>query len=212
MDLVTFDLDETLVNAKKCHWLAFNDAFKKFRLPKITYKKLIPFLNGRHAHDIVKILFPKLSKSKINKIVNEHHRLIGTKYGKYAKQIRGAVKAIKKIKKKYKVGIVTNCTHKEINGLLKGAKINKKLFNVVVGKDDVKKSKPAPNELFKAEKLAKANIKYHIGDSTYDIIAGKRAKIKVISVLTGVSSRKVLSKKEPYKIVKNIKDVPKVIL
>ncbi len=212
MDLITFDLDETLVSAKKCHWLAFNEAFEKFGLEKISYRKLIPFLNGRHAHEIVKILFPKLSKSKIDKIVNEHHRLIGVKYGKYAKQIKGAVSAIKKIKKKYKVGIVTNCTHKEINGLLKGAKIDKKLFNVIVGKDDVRKSKPAPNELFKAEKLTKSNIKFHIGDSPYDIVAGKRAKAKVIAVLSGVNSRKVLSKQKPYKIVKSIRDVVKVIL
>ena len=212
MDLVTFDLDETLVNAKKCHWLAFNEAFEKFGLKKISYKKLRPLLNGRHAHDIVKILYPKLSKSKINETVKEHHKLIGLKYGKYAKQIKGAVSTIKKIKKKYKVGIVTNCTHKEINGLLKGAKINKKLFNVIIGKDDVKKSKPAPNELFKAEKLAKADLKYHIGDSPLDITAGKKVGAKVIAVLTGVNSRKILSKKKPYKILKSIKDVPKVIL
>ena len=212
MDLVTFDLDETLVSAKRSHWYAFNDAFKKFKLPKITYKRLIPFLNGRHAHQIVKILFPKLSETKIDKVVKEHHKLIGTKYGKYAKQIKGAVPAIKKIKKKYKTGIVTNCTHKEINGLLKGANISKKLFNIIVGKDDVRKSKPAPNELFKAEKLTKTNLVYHVGDSPYDIIAGKKAKTKVIAVLTGVNSRKILSKQKPYKIVKSVKEVPKVIL
>ncbi len=212
MDLVTFDLDETLVDAKKCHWLAFNDAFDKFGLKKISYKKLKPLLDGRHAHDVAKTLYPKLSISKIDKIVNEHHRLIGVKYGKYAKQIKGAVSVIKKIKKKYKVGIVTNCTHKELNGLLKGAKIDKKLFNVIIGKDDVRKSKPAPNELFKAEKLAKADIKYHIGDSPYDVIAGKKAKTKVIAVLTGVNSRKVLMKEKPYMIVRSLKDVPKVIL
>ena len=212
MDLVTFDLDETLINAKKCHWLAYNEAFKKFGLKKLNYKKLIPYLNGMHAHGAVKLIYPKLSKKKIDDIVKEHHKLIGIKYGKYAKPIKGVISVIKKIKKIYKVGIVTNCTHKELNGLLKGAKIDKKLFNVIVGKDDVKKSKPFPDGFLKAKKLCKCNIKYHIGDSPYDIIAGKKAKIKVIGVLTGVNSRKVLSKEKPYKIVKSIKDVTKVIL
>ena len=35
---------------------------------------------------------------------------------------------------------------------------------------------------------------YDIVDSPYDIIAGRRAKTKVIGVLTGVSSRKILKK------------------
>ena len=30
MDIITFDLDETLIHAKRCHWHAFNDAFEKF--------------------------------------------------------------------------------------------------------------------------------------------------------------------------------------
>ena len=212
MDLITFDLDETLISAKRCHFLAFNDAFKKFGLKKISYKKLKPLLNGRHAHEIVKILYPKLSKLEVDKIAKEHHKLIATKYGRYAKKIKGAILSLKKIKKKYKIGIATNCTHKEINGLLKGAKINKNLFDIIVGKDDVKKSKPAPDEFIIAGRKTKTKIKYHVGDSPYDIIAGKKAGIKVIAVLTGVNSRKVLSKQKPYKIVKSIRNVPEVIL
>lgn len=212
MDLVTFDLDETLVLAKKCHWLAFNGAFEKFGLKKISYKRLRPLLNGRHAHEIVEILYPRVFNSLIDKIVKEHHKLISIKYGKYSKKIKGVIPALKKIKKEYRIGIATNCTHKEINALLKGAKIDRKLFDVIVGKDDVKKSKPAPDELLKAEKIINSKLIYHIGDSPYDIIAGRKAGIKVISVLTGVNSKKVLKKEKPYKIVGSIKDVPKAIL
>ncbi len=212
MDIITFDLDETLINAKKCHWYAFNDAFKKFGLSKITYKKLRPHLSGKHAHQIVKELFPKVSKEKINKIVKEHHRLIGVRYGKYARRIKGVIPALKKIKKKYKIGLISNCTHKEINGLLKGAKIDKKIFDIIIGQDDVRKSKPYPDELFKAERLTHRDIKFHVGDSSYDIIAARRSNTKAISVLTGVHSRKTLKKEKPFAIVKSVADVPRVIL
>lgn len=212
MDLITFDLDETLVHAKKCHWYAFNDAFKKFGLKKVKYKKILPLLNGRHAHQVAKELYPKLSEDKIDLIVKEHHILIALKYGKYARKIKGVIPTIKKLKKKYKIGLVSNCSHKEINGLLNGAKMSKKLFDVIVGKDDVKRSKPYPNELFKAEKLMHTNVKYHIGDSPYDIIAARRAGIKAIAVLTGVNSRKVLNREKPYKIINSVADLPKVIL
>lgn len=212
MDLITFDLDMTLIKANVCHWHAFNDIFKKMGLGKITYKKLSPLLDGRHAHEIIKKLFPKLSAKDNDKIVDGHHRLIGIKYGSHAKLIPGVIGALKKLKKNYKLGIVTNCSHIEINGLLKGANIPKKLFSVIVGKDDVKHSKPFPDEIFKAEKLSGLDVKYHIGDSPYDIIAARRSKTKAIGVLTGVSSRARLAKEKPFKIIKSVAELPKVIL
>lgn len=211
MDLITFDLDMTLIKANKCHWHAFNDAFVKHGLGKISFNKLNPLLDGRRAHEIVKDFFPKLGKRKIHEIVKEHHRLIGVKYGKFAKRIKGVVGALKKIKKKYKLGIVTNCTHQEINGLLKGAGIDRKLFNVIVGQDDVKHSKPFPNEIFKAEKLTHLDVKFHVGDSPYDIVAARRAKTKAIGVLTGVTSKKKLMKEKPFKILKSTVDLPKYL-
>lgn len=211
MELITFDLDETLVHAKKCHWRAFNEAFKKYNLPCVRYNKILPLLNGRHAHQVAKELCPRLSEEKIDKIVKEHHRLIAGKYGKCARRIKGVIPALKKIKKRFKIGIISNCSHKEIDGLLKGAKLSKRLFDIIVGKDDVKKSKPYPNELFKAEKIMHEKIKYHVGDSPYDIIAARKAGIKAIGVLTGVNSRKTLEKEKPYKIVKSIINIEKIL-
>lgn len=212
MDIITFDLDETLIHAKKSHWRAFNDAFEKFGLPKITYRKLLPFLNGRHAHQVVEDLFPKISAKKVNDITKEHHKLLKTKYGKYARKIKGVVPALKKIKEKYEIGLVSNCTHKEINSLLKGARLNKKLFDVIVGKDDVRRSKPYPDELFKVEKLVHRNIRFHVGDSPFDIIAARRSNTKSIAVLTGVNSKKRLAKEKPFKIIKSVANLPKLIL
>ena len=211
MDIITFDLDETLVKAKKCHWHAFNEAFEKFGLKRIAYKRLIPLLNGRHAHQVARELYPGISEKKINDVVNEHHKLIAMKYGRCARKIEGVIPALKRVKKKFKIGLMSNCTHKEINGLLKGAKINKKLFDVIIGKDDVKKSKPAPDEIFKAERLMHKDIKYHVGDSPYDVIAARKSNTKAIAVLTGVSSRKVLEKEKPYKIINSVKELPKVL-
>ena len=209
--LICFDLDETLVSAKRCHWYGFNDAFKKYGLKQVRYKDFWPLLNGRRAHQVAKMLYPKLSDSKIDKIIKEHHKLIGTKYGKYSKQIGNVNQILKKIKKRFEIALVSNCSHKEINGLLRGAKIDRRLFDVIIGKDDVKKSKPAPDEIFMAEKLTHLNADFHVGDSPYDIIAGKKAKTKVISVLTGVTPKRKLQKLKPYKIIDSIKDLPKHI-
>ena len=209
--MITFDLDETLIHAKRCHWKAFNEAFKKFGLPQIKYKELIPFLNGRHARQVVRDLFPNLSEREVDKITEEHHKLIGTKYGKYARKIKGVVPILKKLKKIYKIGIISNCTHKEINSLMKGAGLKKDLFDIIIGKDDVRRSKPAPDELFKAEKLMRSDIKFHVGDSPFDVIAARRSNTKAIAVLTGVNSRRILKKEKPFAIIKDINELPKVL-
>lgn len=211
MDLITFDLDETLIHAKKCHWMAFNEAFKKFGFPRVTYHRIRPLFTGLHARQVVRKLLPNITTETLNKITKEHHRLIGIKYGKYARRIKGVIPALKKIKKKFKIGLLTNCSHKEINGLLKGAKINKRLFNIIIGKDDVKRTKPYPNELFKAEKLIHSKIRFHVGDSPYDIIAARRANVKAIGVLTGVNTKRVLRKEKPYKIINSVADLPKLL-
>lgn len=211
MDLITFDLDQTLINANKCHWKAFNHAFEKHNLKTFHYNEFRKYLNGMHAHEIIKILFPKLNKKQIKKIAKEHSRFT-KKYDAYSKKISGVIGALKKIKKKYLIGIVTNCHSIEIKHLMDGAGLDRKLFSVIVGSDDVKYSKPYPDELFKAEKLTHHNIAYHVGDSPYDIIAAKKAKAKSIAVLTGVHSRKVLLKEKPFKILKSIRDVPVVVL
>lgn len=212
MDLITFDLDQTLIKANKCHWGAFNEAFANFGIKKVSFKKINKFLDGRHASEVIKSLFPRMGLKEIHLIRNEHHKLIANKYGKCAKQITGVVDTLKKLKTKYNLGVITNCTHQEINSLLNGAKISKKLFNIIVGKDDVKHSKPYPDEIFKAEKLTHHKVKYHIGDSIYDIIAAKRANVKAISVLTGVNTRKQLEKEKPFMILKSVNGLPKVLL
>ncbi|MCX6711601.1 MAG: HAD family hydrolase, partial [Candidatus Woesearchaeota archaeon] len=118
---------------------------------------------------------------------------------------------LKILKKEYKIALVTNCTHKELEPLLKNTKIDKKIFDVIIGHDDVKKTKPYPDEIFKAEKLLHLKADYHVGDSIYDIIAAKRARVKCISVLTGVSSKNRLKKYKPNYIIKNVSYLPKLL-
>lgn len=208
--LICFDLDETLIKSNRAHFFAFNKAFKKNNLKKISYRRLTKLLNGQHAHQIVKKLFPRISDKKVNKIVEDHHNFI-KETAKHVKAIKGVKTTLKKLKKRFKLGLITNCSHKEIDAFLKSSKIGKRFFSIIIGKEDVKKTKPHPDAIFKAERLLKAKANYHIGDSIYDILAGKRAKIKTIAVLTGITSKKELERKKPDMILKSINELPKVI-
>ena len=209
--LICFDLDETLIHSDKVHITAFNKAFKKNNFKTFPYKIIESELNGKTADKILNNLYPNLEDKKRKQILKNRTNFVTKETYKYTKQIENSSNILKNLKRDYEIGLLSNCQHKEINVLLKGAKIDKKLFDIIIGKDDVKKSKPYPDEIFKAEHLLKTKAKYMVGDSIYDIQAGKKAKVKTIAVLTGNDTLKNIKKEKPYKIIKSIKYIKEVL-
>ncbi|MFI5404705.1 MAG: HAD family hydrolase, partial [Candidatus Gagatemarchaeaceae archaeon] len=67
-------------------------------------------------------------------------------------------------------------------------------FEFVLTRDDVDAMKPSPEGLQKAVSLLgiPARDVYYVGDSLYDVSAGKRAGVKVVAVATGNFSEAAL--------------------
>ncbi|MEM4244893.1 MAG: HAD family hydrolase [Candidatus Nanoarchaeia archaeon] len=208
--LICFDMDNTLIDADKLHILAFNKAFKKNNLKPVKATKLKRQF-GKLGILIVKELFPKLTYKQAFKVLMDHDYYVYTETKKYAKPFKGIRQTLKKLKKDYKLGIISNCRHREIVEILNAAKLDKKLFKILIGNDDVEHGKPWPDEILKAEKLGHVKAAYMVGDSIYDMIAGKKAKVKTIAVLTGNYTRKELQKYKPDYILKSVNDIPRVI-
>lgn len=210
MELICFDMDDTLVDADKAHIIAYEKAFKKYGLPKVPDKKLKKMF-GRLGKYIVHELFPKLSWERINEIMEENHRVIIEESKRFIKPIPGVKTALRKLHKKYKLAVVSNGMHSEIETILKTSGIDVKLFDVIIGNDEVEHAKPYPDEIFKAEKILHLKASYMVGDTTYDILAGKKARVKTIAVLTGNHTRNMLEKEKPDYIIKSVKDLPKIL-
>lgn len=210
MGLICFDLDNTLVDSDELHIFAFQNAFKNFKLPKVS-GRMIKELLGLTGEVLVKTLFPHLSNEKAKGVVKEHNKYSMKHAKKFIKPLSGVKKTLKELKKGHELGVVSNCAHKEILAILNAAKISTKLFEVIVGDDEVRCGKPCPDEILKAEKLTHHNADYMVGDSPYDIMAGKKAKCKTVAVLTGDYSRKRLKEEKPDYIIKNLKKLPEVL-
>ena len=71
--------------------------------------------------------------------------------------------------------------------------------------------KPAPDQIIKTEKKLKIKASFMIGDTIYDIIAARKAKVKAIAVTSGLQSKEKLKKEKPYAILKSIKYLPKYL-
>lgn len=209
--LLCFDMDETLISSNKVHIKSFNKAFVKNGLKKVRKGEIKNSLQGEETEVIIKKLHPNLSKEQIKKIHMDKREIVMKETYKYAKQIKHSGKILKNLKKDYRIAILSNCTHKEIKRILEGAKIKKESYDILIGKDEVKHAKPYPDEIFKAEKLLKEKASYIIGDSLQDIKAGKKARVKIITVLTGNTPKESLIKAKPNYIINSIKDVPKIL-
>ncbi|MBI2671587.1 HAD-IA family hydrolase [Candidatus Woesearchaeota archaeon] len=210
MDLICLDLDNTLIDSDKPHIIAYNLALKKNNLKPVSEKKFKK-LFGLVGFEIIKGIYPKLNRKKITKVLEDHDDFFINQTRKYLKPFKDAKSTLKKLKKRYKIALISNCNKREIIASLKTSGLNKNLFNALIGYDSVKKPKPYPDEILKAQKIFHCKAEYIIGDSIYDIMAGKRANVKTIAVATGNHSREELKKEKPDFLFKRFKDVLKVL-
>ena len=135
MELLCFDLDNTLIKSTKAHIKAFKKSFTKNQLPKRTEKEILRYFS-LESSQLVRILYPELQEKRIAQVVHDHDDILIHETAKKVKAIPEARTTLKKLKKSYKIAILSNCKKKEIIALLKHAQIKKELFTI--GQKDFK--------------------------------------------------------------------------
>ena len=83
----------------------------------------------------------------------------------------------------------------------------KKYFDVVIGLDDVKVTKPDPEGIIKAMELLGVKKAVYIGDNITDIQAGKNAGIKTIGVKWSPKGYQHLLELEPDLMIDEMKEI-----
>ncbi len=208
--LICFDMDNTLVYSDRVHVAAFHKSFRKNNLPIVPARKLA-LMFGVVAKVIIKELFPKLDQRKAEKVIRDHDRFVVNYTAKYVRVIKGVKHALKVLGKDYALALLSNVKHKEIVAILKAARIERSSFAVLIGNDEVKNPKPAPDAVRLAMKRTGISKGYVVGDTVYDVRAGKGAGLGTIAVLTGHHSRTRLKKEKPDFVLKSVAGLPKLL-
>ncbi len=205
--IVCFDLDGTLVDTEKWIVDAILITLKKHKL-KIT-KKTIYSHWGEVLHSSLKKVFPKLKKSEIKEIIEDFEKERKRTRDKI-KPFKNTKRILRQLSKKYTLCLLSNNPHNVIDNILNISKIDKNLFSAIIGNDEVRRPKPFPDEIYKAEKKFGKKVKFMIGDSRQDIITSKRAKVKSIIILTTPKNYWKNLKDADYR-VKDIAEIPSLL-
>ncbi len=211
MTLICLDLDGTLVRSHRAHVLAFNGAFRNNGLEEVDGDTLESFF-GLAGSTIVKKVHPGLSDEDASRISDEHSRLLIEKYLDEVRAINGVKEALEELRARgYKLALLSNSLKRSMVPLAGAGGIDAGMFDVIVGRDDVARPKPAPDELRKAMDVTGERDAVMVGDTVYDMQAGKLAGAKTVAVLSGYQKREQLEKEHPDYILESAAELVKVL-
>ena len=185
---IIFDFDGTLADTFE-HLLDVIDAYSGDFGVELADKKMLDELRQLSARELFKkfhipfFLIPFI----VNKIQKSMGERIDDIYPFY-----DVVDAIKKVRNKYNIGLLSTNSLQNLNKFLEKENI-KDIFDFVLSEKNVfGKDKPI-NSIILQNGINKMNIIY-IGDEIRDVEACRKVGIEIISVGWGFNSEKILRK------------------
>ncbi len=181
-----FDMNGVIVDDEPLHERAFKVVCRDYGhdLSRDTYKKLCLGKTDRDGFlNIIKEF--NLNGIKVNELVSAKSKEYDILSKTGLMPVAGVVEFIKKHSRNYLLAVVSGASSKEIENTLEIFKV-KDLFKVVVGAEDITKSKPDPESYLKAARLLNIEPEECIvfEDSVSGVQAAKLAGMKCVAITT----------------------------
>lgn len=207
--LIIFDLDGTLVDAYLAISKSFNYTMYKLGYPlqgSLIIRRSVGWGDENLLRPFIKERDLRLALS----LYRQHHKQALVKWSHL---LPGVNKVLTNLKTKgYKLAIASNRPTRFSWILIRHLKIEK-YFQYVLCADKLRNRKPHPEILKRI--MARFGVlpkeTFFVGDMTIDAQTARRAKVKAIIVTTGSNTRKEIQKERPYRIIKKIEDLLKIL-
>jgi phosphoglycolate phosphatase len=189
--LIIFDLDGTLVDTSRDITNALNYALNPCGLKNLTVEDTIKMVGEGITRLIEKVLGAEKSqmKDEVIKRFLEYYSEHLTDYSSIYPHVRETLEKLDG----YKKAVISNKREYLSTELLEKLDLLK-YFELVVGSDTTEERKPSPVPVIYV--FARLGITPHesmiVGDSNYDIEAGKKAGVKTVAVTYGYRERQYL--------------------
>ncbi len=208
INAILFDLDGTLVDTKNLIVTSFRKASQEVLGKAIPDGELLPLI-GIPLASQVKFLAPGHEDELIEayrSINNElHEELIA--YFDGTREMLEELLALNK-----RLGVVTSKRNEPALQALKSFDLQD-YFEFIIGMEETQKHKPEPEPLLLGAKLLNATNEpcIYIGDSPYDMLAGRAANMHTIAANWGMFTREELIEAGAQYEANKPLDLPKII-
>ena len=208
---IIFDLDGTLVDSLNGIGLAMKKTLAEFGYD-IKIDNILPRI-GAPMIQVVEELTNENS-SEINRIYEHYLNIYRKDYLHEILPLDGANNLIDNLyKNHFSLAIVTNKTEYDAKSVVKELNWIKQ-FKIIVGRDTKKLPKPYPEGTIYA--LNRCNSEpqnsVFVGDTEYDMAAGKNAGVKSLIGLLGSRSASQLKNAGATQVASNLAEVEEIIL
>lgn len=202
-----FDMDGTLVDTFHLIFESFNIALAANGLRQLTEQEFSNHLFGKPIDGSLQALVGTISQDQTKKLLRDFQDL-WLRELRRVRVFREVPETLRLLKLNgARVGVVSTSPRGVIEETLKVAGILC-YFDVIIGDEDAQKKKPDPEPVLKALKhigACPAETVY-VGDTIYDIIAGKAAGCTTVLMLNS-HNRDVPSQSSPDAVLHKFKDL-----
>jgi pyrophosphatase PpaX len=192
---VLFDVDGTLIDTTHLIASGLDYAIRKHTSHTPTWEELVALI-GRPLVDQMGVYGTPEQVPEMSRTFMEYY----FSHQELEKPFPGAIEMLEAAQKGgRKVGIVTSKNRTEVAHFLSRFPIQRYL-DVVVSSEDAPRPKPHPDPVIKAMELAEVHPTetLFIGDSVYDMRAGRSSGVFVGAALWGPFGRDVLEPESPH--------------
>ncbi|MDH4233492.1 MAG: HAD-IA family hydrolase [Nitrospirota bacterium] len=189
--LIIFDLDGTLVNSSVDITNALNYAVEPYGLEKLTVERTISLVGEGVTRLIEKLLGEKWAALK-NAVLERFLEHYSQHLTDFTAPYPGVPETLEQLVN-YRMAVISNKREDLSRRLLENLGLAG-YFEIIWGSDSVSEKKPSPVPVL--EMLKKVSCGPHeavlVGDSNYDIEAGKAAGVRTVAVSYGFRDVRLL--------------------
>ncbi len=186
ISLVIFDLDGTLIDSVADICAAVNYGLEPYGLAPVTVEETRASVGEGVSMLIAKLLAMKgtasADKDEIVKRTLDYYAAHLVAFTTIYPEVRETLDALASIRK----AIVSNKVTSLAEGIVRALDLSK-YFDLVAGSDSAPERKPSPVPILKVLSLLRmpAHETLLVGDSLYDMMAGRAAGVKTVAVTYG---------------------------
>jgi phosphoglycolate phosphatase len=203
--LIIFDLDGTLVNSIVDITNSLNHAIEPYKLEKMTVEKTMSLV-GEGLTALVEKVLGRENAPIMSSVMDRFIRYYSEHLTDFTVPYPGVPETLEKLAD-YRKAVVSNKREALSKRVLDDLKLSH-YFDVILGSDSAVAKKPSPEPVLQILRMVKVDPDQAVivGDSNYDMEAGRAAGIKTIGVTYGY--RGLASLGHADKVIEHFNDLP----